>query len=599
MIHAFRSLLPYVRPYRGVFLFGLLGVVLSKVPQMALPKVLQLSVDHLESGTMPGGIAGVVEWLGWASPGIRQALLLYGGLYLGLSAIYGLLIFAGRWYVISTSRRIEYDLRNRLFDKLATLSTRYYQRSQSGDVISRTTNDMDAVRSMIGPAVMYSVNSAVAFSFALTLMLSISWELTLISLLPFPVLALMVRFAGKMIHDRFLLIQEKLGGLSARIQENLSGIRVVKSYAQEPAEISRFADLNDDFVAANQRLIRIQAAFFPAMMFLAGCATIIALLHGGHQVVAGAISLGRLVQFVAYLGMLIWPAIAAGWVVNMFQRGAAAFGRISEVMDEVPDIADGPETDVSATVSGGAISIQNLTFGYEPDVPVLHDIRVDVAAGESLGIVGPTGCGKSTLAQLMVRVLDPPDGTAFIDGTDVRRIPLEGVRGAIGMVPQESFLFSDTIFENVRFGQRYASESEVSRVAEIASLTEEIEGFAGGWQTLVGERGITLSGGQKQRVAIARALLKDAPILILDDALSAVDTRTEAAILDSLGDEMARRTTIIVAHRLSAVKSATHIIYLEDGRIMEEGTHDQLVALDGHYADLYRRQLLEEELEAA
>ena len=315
--------------------------------------------------------------------------------------------------------------------------------------------------------------------------------------------------------------------------------------------------------------------------------------------VAGAISLGRLVQFVAYLGMLIWPAIAAGWVVNMFQRGAAAFGRISEVMDEVPDIADGPETDVSATVSGGAISIQNLTFGYEPDVPVLHDIRVDVAAGESLGIVGPTGCGKSTLAQLMVRVLDPPDGTAFIDGTDVRRIPLEGVRGAIGMVPQESFLFSDTIFENVRFGQRYASESEVSRVAEIASLTEEIEGFAGGWQTLVGERGITLSGGQKQRVAIARALLKDAPILILDDALSAVDTRTEAAILDSLGDEMARRTTIIVAHRLSAVKSATHIIYLEDGRIMEEGTHDQLVALDGHYADLYRRQLLEEELEAA
>jgi ATP-binding cassette, subfamily B, multidrug efflux pump len=579
-------------------IMGLSLVVLSKIPQMALPKVLQLSIDHLGTGTAPDLLTRIAGAVGFTLGGTTDALIVYAFVYVGLAFIYGLGAFWSRWTVVSASRRIEYHIRNTLFDRLASLPASWFHSQRSGDIISRSTNDMDAVRMLLGPALMYTVNSLSSFLLALGLLLSISPELTLAGLAPFPILMGLVTIIGKLVHKRFLQIQEKLGGLSARIQENLNGIRVVKAYAREEREISSFAQINDDFVRTNEKLIRVQSAFFPMMMSLAGIGMVVVLWYGGNLVIRGEMTLGELVQFMAYIGMLTWPTIAAGWVVNLFQRGSAALSRIDEVLKTEPAIADSEQTRTDATITGGAISIRDLDFAYG-DTPVLHDINVEIASGGTLGIVGPTGCGKTTLASLVPRLLEAPENSVSVDGESVRTISLTHLRGSIGVVPQDSFLFSDTIAANIRFGNPDARDEDVERVARIASLDEEVTAFANGWDTLVGERGLTLSGGQKQRVAIARALLRDPRILIMDDSLSAVDTQTESRILSALQSEIRDRTTIIIAHRLSAVEHADHVIYLDDGHIIEQGTHDELVALDGRYAELHRRQLLEEELRAA
>jgi ATP-binding cassette subfamily B protein len=598
MIDTFRSLKPFVRPYAGVLIGGLTAVVLAKLPQMAQPKVLQLAIDHLQSGAAPGVMRTIQSWTGVLIGG-SLAFVLYAAFYLLFAALSGAFMFIARWYVISTSRHIEFDMRNALFDRLTTLSMQYYQRVQSGDIISRTTNDMDAVRMVTGPALMYTVNSVFGFALAFGFMVSISWRLTLACVLPFPLLMLFANVIGEETHRRYLVIQDKLGGLSARIQENLNGIRVIKAYVQEDNEIRRFGALNEDFVQSNERLVRVSAIFFPTMGFLAGVGVVAVLLYGGRMVIQGDLSLGQLVQFGAYLGMLIWPSIAAGWVINLFQRGTASLKRISAVLTQEPEIADNAATLPYAAVSDGAIEIDKLTFSYNGTQPALTDISLRVPARSTLGIVGPTGCGKTTLGALLARLYDPPDGTISIDKCDVRKIPVQALRSGIAFVPQDSFLFSDTIRENIRFGALDATDEAIYEAAEVASLRQEVEELPHKWETLLGERGITLSGGQKQRTAIARAIIRPAPILILDDALSAVDTDTESRIVANLGRRAGTRTTIIIAHRLSAVKHADQIIYLEGGRIVEQGTHDELLKTQGRYADLFRRQLLERELETA
>lgn len=584
---AFRRLLPFVLRYQRQVSIGLFFVLVTTAIQLLPPWVLKHAVDDLTAGVTRGKLAT------------------YAGLLLVIALLGAVARYYMRLILIGASREVEYDIRNAFFSRLLHMPLGYYQVRRTGDLMSRATNDLNAVRMMVGPAVMYSVNTLLVFVVAIAVMLSIDVRLTLMALLPLPFVSVAVRYFGSAIHRRFEAIQAQLSELSAVVQENLSGVRVVRAYSQEGHEMERFRQANQEFVRRNRFLIRLQGMFYPSMTFFLGLGALLVLWLGGDAVIRGRITLGEFVAFNSYLAMLSWPMIAFGWVTNILQRGMASWIRMLEIMDAVPDITDDEVTDRGRTLQiHGDIRIEGLTFTY-PGVstPVLRDIHLHIPAGSTAAFVGGTGSGKSTLLSLLPRLHQPPAGTVFLDGVDVRHVPLDRLRGAVGFVPQEPFLFSDSLAENIAFGRRVEPDSErqaiTQRAASIARLDKDVAEFRDGYATVIGERGITLSGGQKQRTAIARALFVDPPILVLDDALSAVDTYTEDEILAGLKEVMRQRTAIIIAHRVSTVRHADQIFVLDQGRIVERGTHDQLVAQSGIYASMYRKQLLEEELEAS
>lgn len=590
--NAWRRLFPYVLRYRHAFILGLACVVATSTITLAGPWILRYAVDDLTEGVTRGKLA------------------LYAGLLLAVALVAGCFRFLMRRILMGASRHIEYDLRNDFFARLQTLPLAYYQARRTGDLMSRATNDLSAVRMLIGPAVMYSASTLITFVLAVTLMLRIDPWLTAVALVPLPFITVSVRVFGRAIHRGFERVQAQLSEVSAVAQESLAGVRVVRAYGQEAAESERFLATNREYVRRNHRLIQLQGLFFPSMGLFLGFAALLVLWLGSQRVIGGQITIGELVAFNGYLAMLSWPMIAFGWVANMLQRGLASWKRMLEVLDEVPGIRDaepgsrdpglGPRD--SDFEIHGAIEFRDLTFAYNGS-PVLRGISARIEPGQTVAIVGPTGSGKSTLVSLLARLHDPPPGTVFVDETDIREIPLAALRGAVAFVPQEPFLFSETVSENVAFGApgRAAVDgaSSVEQASAIARLDKDIAAFPNGYDTMVGERGITLSGGQRQRTAIARALFVDPRILVLDDALSAVDTYTEEEILSGLRRVMRERTAILISHRISTVRSADRILVLDGGRLVEQGTHDELVARGGVYAELDKKQQLEEELARA
>jgi len=526
----------------------------------------------------------------------RSKLWSYAGVFVAVVLAEGVFRYYMRTLLIGISRELEYELRRDLFDHLLRLSPSYYDRQRVGDIMSRGSSDMSAVRMVLGPGIMYTANTVAIFLGGISLMLALTPRLTLLALVPLATVSLLVRYFGRRIHDRFTAVQEQLSEMTALVQESLSGVRVVRAYVQEPHELKRFLAANDEYVDRNERLVRLFGALYPGIQLLIGSGAVLVLWLGGGMVIAGSISLGDFVAFGIYLTMLHWPMIALGWVVNLFERGEASMSRILDILDAEPEIADDDPVDLNELT--GAVRFRNLSFAYDGP-PVLQGIDLDVPAGRTVAIVGPTGAGKSTLVRLLPRLYEAPEGTLFVDGHDVRSLPLDTLRRAVGFIPQETFLFSETVRENVAFGASDASDQRVRWAAGVAQLGRDIDDFPEGYGTFVGERGITLSGGQKQRTAIARALAMDPKILVLDDALASVDTYTEEEILKGLRGVMANRTTFIVSHRVSTVKGADLIVVLREGRIVERGSHEQLVEAGGFYSDLHRRQLLEEEVQTA
>jgi len=545
------------------------------------PKVVQNAIDYLAKN---------IE--------VRQ-LLIYAGLILLIAAVQGLFRFLMRQTIIVGSRLIENDFRNDLFAHLQSMSTRFYQNMPTGDIMSRMTNDLNAVRAVLGPGIMYSINTIVTFAFVVWMMLSINPILTLVGLIPIPLMAIFVNRFGMLIHKRYKEIQAQLSRISTKAQENLSGIRIVKSYVQEEFEIEDFNLLNKSYIDKNMSFVRVYAAFHPMMMFIVGLGVILVLFFGGVQIMNNTITLGEFVAFTLYLGMLVWPSIALGWVVGIFQQGAASMERINVILDTKPDIADDEYTKPIDKIYGNII-MKNLTFSYDQsDRVALRNINVNIEAGTILAIVGKTGSGKTTLINLLTRSFDPPRGSIFIDDVDILEIPLEALRKDIGYIPQETFLFSDTIRENIVYGVKDVEDSMIIEAAQIAQIHDAIIEFPDEYNTVLGERGINLSGGQKQRLSIARAIIKNPRILLLDDALSAVDTITEERILTELRNVMKNKTCIWISHRISAIQGADKIIVLDDTQIVEEGTHEELISIGGIYAELFEMQKLEEALDMA
>ncbi len=570
-----RPLLPYVKRYRWGYVAGTVCVLFHNGIWVLFPKVLGNAAEALREGVT------------------QHKLLLYAGLLLAIALTKGIFQFLTRWIVIGISRDIEFDLRNDLFEKLESLSYSYYQRNRTGDIMARATNDLSAVRNLLGPAIMYTANTFVMTAGALAFMMAISPRLTLYTFLPLPIASILIQYFGRQIHDRFERIQAMFSEISARAQENFSGARLVRAYVQEEAEIKAFEKENDEYIRRSLGLVRLMGMLWPSLEFMLGCAVVMVLWLGGREVTAGRMTVGQFVAFSTYMTQLTWPIIALGYVINLFQRGTASLGRLNEIMHEQPEIHDQPGA-LDREIEG-EIEFRGLNFSYEGK-QVLHDVNLRIPAGSSLAIVGPTGSGKTTLVDLIPRIYDAVQGMVIIDGRPIREYSLASLRRNIGFVPQETFLFSDHIRDNIALGVDSATDAEVRNAAEAANIAADIETFPESYDTMVGERGITLSGGQKQRTAIARALIRSPKILILDDALSSVDTQTEDKILNHLRDVMQGRTTIFISHRVSTVRNADCIAVLHGGRIVELGTHDELLAMNGYYSDLYNKQLLEEEL---
>jgi ATP-binding cassette, subfamily B, multidrug efflux pump len=573
-----RTLGPHLRRYRRPLALGLLCLVLKDLAQVVQPLMIRGAVDAL------------------ASRSGSASFLRYAALLLCASAIKGAFQFGMRVIIIGVSRDIEYDVRNDLFAHLTRLAPDFYGRVRTGDIMARSTNDLNAVRMMLGPGIMYWTETALTFLLAMAVMLSVDWRLALLAVLPAPLVSLAVIFFGRRIHERFERIQAMFSDISSRVQENLSGVRMIRAFAQEQAEIRRFAELNREYIAQNLKLVRIQGVFQPLLEALIGMTFLVVLWAGGYQVLNGRITIGSFVMFNTYMGMLVWPMIALGWVVNLMQRGSASLARINQIMQEQPSIAAPPDP-VALPEVRGEIEFRSAGVAW-PTGDALSGIDLKIPAGATVALVGHTGSGKTTLVNLVPRLLDPTSGSVLLDGVDLRRLDPAELRRHIGFVPQETFLFSTTIAGNIAFGVENATDEEIRRAAGIAGLAADIESFPEGYLTMVGERGITLSGGQKQRTAIARAVLRNPRILILDDALSSVDTLTEERILTHLAGVMRGRTVILISHRVSTVRGADRIVVLEKGRVVEQGAHAELVEAGGYYADLSSKQTLEEELEA-
>jgi ATP-binding cassette subfamily B multidrug efflux pump len=607
-----RPLVPYLKRYRGGLFWGGICVLFNNGIWVLVPQVLRRAVNDLNAGVT------------------HEKLRTYALIIIALALAKGVFQFLMRWVLIGISRDIEFDLRNDLFAHLERLSYSYYQRNRTGDIMARATNDLNAVRMLLGPAIMYTANTVVFTAAALGFMLAISPKLTIYAFLPLPVASIVIQYFGRRIHERFERIQAMFSDISARAQENFSGARVIRAYVQEEAEIAAFENANQEYIRRSLGLVRLMGMLWPTLELMLGAAVVIVLWVGGRQVLMGKMNIGAFVAFNTYMIQLTWPVIALGWVINIFQRGTASLVRINEILTQQPEIQDAigssgdrvigssenqslassdfvfrsPDDPITRSPDiSGEIEFRNLNFDYN-GASVLKDINLRIPAGSSLAIVGPTGSGKTTLVNLIPRIYDAAPGTVLIDGRPIREFPLDVLRRQIGFVPQETFLFSDTIRDNIAYGiatevsQKDAEPSleDIKAAAEAANIAQDIESFPEGYNTMVGERGITLSGGQKQRTAIARALLRSPRILILDDALSSVDTNTEDKILNHLRAIMRGRTTIFISHRVSTVRNADAIAVLHQGRIVELGTHDQLLARNGYYTDLYNKQLLEEEL---
>jgi ATP-binding cassette subfamily B protein len=585
----FRDLGPlyvYMRRYRWGYLWGTLSCISANAVWVLFPQVIQRAIDEMGHGIS------------------RQRILLFAGLLIAIALVKGVLLYSQRWILIGISREIEFDLRSDLFKKLEQQDSGFYQRYRTGDIMARLTNDLNAVRNLLGPALMYSANTAFFTVGALFFLLRISPWLTLVAFAPMPLASILVQYFGSRIHDRFERIQASFSDISSQTQENYSGARLVRAFAREESQIGLFERLNLQYIARSLKLVQLMGMLWPTLEFILGVSMIITLLVGGHLVIAHRISVGQFVAFNTYMVLLTWPIIAVGWVVNIFQRGTASVKRIDELLRAEPVIDDSSadSTIQADTVLQGEIEFRDLNFSYgetSGDPGVLRGISLKIPAGSSLAIVGPTGSGKSTLVNLITRLYEAPEGSLLIDGRGVRDYPLAVLRRNIGMVPQETFLFSATIRENLAFGAPHASTEELLKAAAAAHIRQEFEEFPLGFETMVGERGVTLSGGQKQRAAIARALLRRPAILILDDALSSVDTYTEERILNGLHGYSESATTILISHRVSTVRNADQIAVLVHGKIVELGRHDELLSLDGYYAGLYRKQQLEEELTVA